>query len=156
MKPVAPGVLTAARIVLGAVFVYMGLVKVVDPVAFLKLVRAYGVVQAAPALNVIAALLPWFEVFCGIVLVVGFKVRAAALLQLLLLVGFTGMIAVRGIALGQADAVPWWTVRFDCGCGSGEVQVGLKLLENAGLILLAALVVLAPAPSRSGTAGAGD
>lgn len=149
MKPVTPGVLTAARILLGAVFVYMGAVKVVDPVAFLKLVHAYDVFQTAPALNLIAALLPWFEVFCGLLLVSGMKARAAALLQLALLLGFSVLIAARGIALGHVGATPWWAVQFDCGCGTGEVVVGLKLLENAGLILLAAVVVFGP-PRRSG------
>lgn len=155
MKPIASPIQAGARLLLGAVFLWMGLVKVLEPVAFLKLVRAYEIVEAAPYLNLIAAVLPWFEIFCGVLLVVGLKPRAAALLQGVLLVGFTAAIVVRGIALAKAAAVPWWHVRFDCGCGTGEVVVGLKLIENAGLILLAALVALVPTRRDTGAAGAG-
>lgn len=48
----------------GGLLIYMGLVKGLDPVGFLKLVRQYELVQTPWLLNALAATLPWFEVFC--------------------------------------------------------------------------------------------
>ena len=58
---------------------HMGLNKALHPEAFLKLVRQYELVQSPLMLNLIAAGLPWFEVFCGVLLVLGLAVRGSAL-----------------------------------------------------------------------------
>src|SRR5881392_4191009 len=63
-----------ARWVLGGVFIYMGLSKALNPVEFLKLVRQYEMVSNPILLNSIAAALPWFEVFCGVLLLSGVAV----------------------------------------------------------------------------------
>jgi len=55
-----------ARVILAVVFVYMGIHKVLHPVEFLKLVKQYDLVTGPPLLNLIAAILPWFEMFCGL------------------------------------------------------------------------------------------
>src|SRR5215471_13189295 len=78
-----------ARWALGIVFIYMGLIKALEPVAFLKLVHQYELVHTPFLLNFIAATLPWFEVFCGVLLLTGIAVRGSALLLLLMLVPFT-------------------------------------------------------------------
>ena len=59
------------RWLLGGLFIYMGLNKALHPVDFLKLVRQYELVAHPYLLNSIAAALPWFEVFCGLLLVAG-------------------------------------------------------------------------------------
>src|SRR5690349_9062233 len=51
-----------ARLILAIVFLYMGVHKVLHPVEFLKLVKQYELITAPPWLNLIAAMLPWFEV----------------------------------------------------------------------------------------------
>jgi putative oxidoreductase len=132
--------LVIARLALGVIFLYVGIGKAFDPVGFLKSVRAYDLVHAPVALNLIAAVLPWFEAFCGALLIAGVKVRAAALWQLLLLVGFTTAIVLRAAAVHRATGQPLLAVQFDCGCGTGEVVVGMKLLENIAFIALAAVV----------------
>ena len=68
-----------ARWVLGAVFLHMGLNKALHPVDFLKLLRQYDFVQSSLLLNSMAAALPWFEVFCGLLLLLGVAVRGTAL-----------------------------------------------------------------------------
>jgi uncharacterized membrane protein YphA (DoxX/SURF4 family) len=123
-----------ARWLLGAVFVYMGLSKALHPVEFLKVIRQYETVQSPFLLNLIAAALPWFEVVCGALLLTGIAVRGSAFVLLGLLVPFTGMILHRALALHAA--VPFCAIKFDCGCGSGEVFICRKLLENTVLILL--------------------
>ena len=127
-----------ARRLLGGWFLYMGLNKALHPVEFLKLVREYELVQSPLLLNSIAAALPWFEVFCGLLLLAGVAVRGAALMLLLMLVPFTMVVLDRALAIQAAGAIPFCAVKFDCGCGMGEVFICHKLAENAVLTLLSA------------------
>ena len=119
-----------ARWLLGAVFLYMGLNKALHPVEFLKLVRQYDLVQSSLLLNSIAAALPWFEIFCGLLLLAGVAVRGTALMLILMLVPFTALVFRRALAIQSALAIPICAVKFDCGCGTGEVFICRKLLEN--------------------------
>lgn len=125
-----------ARWAVGGFFVYMGMSKALHPEAFLKLVRQYELVGNPFLLNAIAAALPWFEVFCGLLLLVGVAVRGAALMLVLMLVPFTLVVVNRALAIATAQGVAFWTVKFDCGCGSGEVLIWKKVMENALFTLL--------------------
>jgi uncharacterized membrane protein YphA (DoxX/SURF4 family) len=125
-----------ARWLLGAVFLYMGLNKALDPVDFLKLVRQYDLVQSSLILNSIAAALPWFEVFCGLLLLAGIAVRGTALTLMVMLVPFTMLVLHRALLLKAAQNIPFCAVKFDCGCGTGEEFICRKLLENFLLVLL--------------------
>jgi uncharacterized membrane protein YphA (DoxX/SURF4 family) len=127
----------AGRWFLGALFVYTGLEKGLDPASFLKLVRQYDIVHTAFLLNSIAATLPWFEVFCGALLLAGIAVRGTALALVGILIPFTAVVWHRALILQGAKAIPFCAIKFDCGCGTGEEFICRKLLENAGLILLA-------------------
>jgi putative oxidoreductase len=127
----------ASRWLLGLLFVYTGLLKGLDPVAFLKLVRQYDLVRTPFLLNSVAATLPWFEVFCGLLLLAGIAVRGTALTLTCVLIPFTAVVWHRALILQGARAIPFCAVKFDCGCGTGEVFICHKLLENAGLIFLA-------------------
>src|ERR1043166_7367043 len=127
-----------ARWVLGAVFIYMGLHKALHPVDFLKLVHQYELVHNPLLMNFIAATLPWFEIFCGVLLLTGVAVRGAALWLVLMLVPFTIIVLRRALAIHTAQAIPLCAVKFDCGCGNGEVWICRKLVENSLLILLSA------------------
>ena len=127
----------AGRWFLGALFVYTGLEKGLDPAAFLKLLRQYDLVHAPFLLNSIAAALPWFEVFCGALLLAGIAVRGAALTLAGILAPFTAAVWHRALVLQSAHFIPFCAIKFDCGCGVGEVLICHKLIENAGLVLLA-------------------
>ena len=131
-----------ARWILGAVFVYMGLNKAVHPVDFLKILREYNIVESHIALNLIAAALPWFEILCGLLLLGGIAVRGSALLLIGMLVPFTIVVLSRELTIHAANPIPFCAIRFDCGCGAGEVIVCHKLLENAALILLSTLLLM--------------
>jgi len=124
------------RWVMGGLLIYMGLVKALDPVGFLKLVRQYDLVQSAVLLNSIAAALPWFEVFCGALLFVGVAVRGSALVLLAMLVPFTALVLKRALAIHAASTLAFCAVKFDCGCGLGEVFICHKLVENGLLMAL--------------------
>ena len=131
-----------ARWILGAVFVYMGLSKALHPVDFLKIIREYNLVENHVALNFIAAALPWFEVLCGLLLLGGIAVRGSALLLIGMLVPFSFSVLSRAMAIHTASAIPFCAVRFDCGCGGGEVIICHKLFENALLLLLSTLLLI--------------
>jgi uncharacterized membrane protein YphA (DoxX/SURF4 family) len=130
----AAGIL--ARWVLGALFLYMGLKKAMHPVEFLKLTRQYDMVHNPVLLNSIAAGLPWFEAFCGALLLLGIAVRGTALTLVAVLIPFTGLVLKRALELQALRAIPFCAVKFDCGCGAGEVFICGKLAENFVLILL--------------------
>ena len=130
-----------ARCVVGAVFLYMGLDKTLGPVDFLKLLRQYDLTQVPWLLNLVAATLPWFEVFCGCLLVAGVGVRGVALVLGILLAAFTAVVWHRALVLHDALAISFCAVKFDCGCGGGQVLICRKLIENLGLIVLCAWLV---------------
>src|SRR4051812_26473337 len=78
MSPPAPPLrrvlMLGARLILGAVFVYLGLTKALDPVGFLKLLRQFDLLPGHLMLNLVAAVLPWCEVLCGLLLLLGWRV----------------------------------------------------------------------------------
>jgi len=135
-------VTVGARWLLGAFFVYMGFKKALHPEHFLELIRQYQMVDNAFLLNALAAGLPWFEVLCGLLLLGGVAVRGAALWLILMLVPFSLVVAHRALAIAAAQGQPFATVKFDCGCGAGEVVIWKKLLENGTFILLAGWLLL--------------
>ncbi|MBC7368222.1 MAG: DoxX family protein [Undibacterium sp.] len=133
-----------ARLVLGAAFLHLGTVKALDPVGFLKLVRQFDALSQPFALNAVAAILPWFEIVCGLLLLAGVRPRGTALVTLALLLGFTSLVAQRAWVIYRGGGWPFCAIRFDCGCGAGEVLICTKLAENTALALLALAVLLWP------------
>ena len=140
-KPYLEWAAVLARWVLGLLFVYMGMSKALHPVDFLKLVRQYEMVDAPWLLNFVAATLPWFEVFCGLLLATGIAVRSSALVLLLMLIPFTWTVFKRALAIHATQGIPFCQIRFDCGCGAGVVLICAKLVENSVLILLSGLLL---------------
>jgi uncharacterized membrane protein YphA (DoxX/SURF4 family) len=130
-----------ARYVLAAAFLYMGIHKVRDPIEFLKLVNQYDLTSNSLILNIIAATLPWFEVFCGLLLLTGIAVRGAALVVLGMLLPFTIVVLKRALVMASTQGLRFCDVQFDCGCGSGEIIICRKLIENCGLMIIAGWLV---------------
>jgi len=133
-----------ARLVVGGLFIYMGLSKALHPVEFLKLVRQYDAIHAPLALNLVAVALPWLEVLCGLLLVPGIAVRGTALMLAAMLVVFTTLIFLRALAIQKAGGVAFCSIKFDCGCGAGEVFICGKLVENVLLLAASVWLLLRP------------
>ncbi len=127
-----------ARWFLGGLFIYMGMSKALHPVKFLELLHQYNLTQSPALLDCIAAVLPWFEVFCGVTLLSGVAVRGSALLLLFMLVPFTIVVLRRALAIHTLQGIPLCAVKFDCGCGGGEEWICRKVMENCLLILMSA------------------
>jgi len=143
----APLVHRLLGIVLGAVFLYASVDKILKPGDFARIVYHYQVIGpsqwvGAWAPNLLAIVLPWIEVVVGLALLTGVWRREAALVAGALLGVFVVAVAsalVRGIDIEN------------CGCFSvsGEGRgAGLALIFG-DLAMLAAAAVLAFVPPRS-------
>ena len=122
-------VLRTLEVVLGGLFFYAGLQKLLHPYEFAEAVLAYQLLPES-LVGVAAAGLPWVEVAAGLCLVAGLKRRSGLLLLSGLVAGFLVVILItmaRGLSI-------------DCGCGLFfQRQVGLAaVLEDAVLLIWAA------------------
>jgi len=119
----------AARVLLGALFLWASASKVPDMAGFAESVANYRIVPPA-LVPFTASALVGLEMAAGIALMVNVWARAAALLLGALLAAFTVGLAsalARGIDLacgcfGGTDAATWWTVLRDLvllGCALG-------------------------------------
>jgi hypothetical protein len=53
-----------------------------------------------------------------------------------MLVPFTLVVLKRALVIAAEKGIPFCAVKFDCGCGAGEVFICHKLIENTVLLLL--------------------
>jgi uncharacterized membrane protein YphA (DoxX/SURF4 family) len=142
--------LLLARLLVGGMFAYLAVMKLRDPMNFLKQVHLYGILPTEPSLylNLTAAVLPWLELLCGVALLLGVCVRGAALTVNGMLLFFTPVLFLRAWGIYQGGTVgSFCAVKFDCGCGSGEVFICPKLAENV-VLQIGALVALFSASRR--------
>jgi uncharacterized membrane protein YphA (DoxX/SURF4 family) len=104
-----PWIGTVARLVLGAVWIVAGALKVGDLSASGRAVVAYRLFPPSVA-TTIGSVLPFLEIALGVLLVLGLATRLCAVVSALLLVAY-----IIGIASVWARGL-----RIDCGCfGSG-------------------------------------
>lgn len=126
--------LTIVRLIAGGFFVYASLDKIIHPEAFAKIVHNYRILPGG-LINIFAIVLPWVELFCGMALMLGTRVKgASAILSALLVVFIVAVISA--MARG---------IKTDCGCfstsGDGARKVGMPLLiEDAALLFMVLLV----------------
>jgi putative oxidoreductase len=128
-------ILLALRLVLGAIFVYAGYVKLRDPWALFAMgIDSYHILPLR-LVEPVARSLPWFEVVVGLLLMVGVWMRfSAACISAMLLVFIGAMVR----ALIQHQAI-------NCGCfGPGEPISKWTMLRD-GSMLAASLFVTAMA-----------
>ena len=123
----------ALRLVLGALFIYAGARKALEPAAFFKSIENYKILPHTAAVAA-AFFLPYLEIFCGAGLVFK-RLRSGALAIL------SGLMVLFIVAL----LVSWMRgLDIDCGCfgtGDGKAHYGLDLARD--MALLAALGFLA-------------
>jgi len=124
-----------ARLYLGFVFVYACLHKIAEPATFALDVATYQFLPL-PLINIFALVMPWLELLTGVMIVLGLRTRAAALL-------IAGMMVAFMIALGWALAQG---LDMSCGCfaASGEADPisGWTMLRDAGWLALALYVLV--------------
>ncbi len=125
-------VLLIFRLVVGAVFVYAGVVKILEPLDFAGNIANYQVV--GQTLSFLTALiLPWLEVLCGLGLALGPYKRASALIVSLML-GFFILLTLVTVVRG---------LNVDCGCfGALSRTAGWSLILEDAVMLFMTLCVL--------------
>ena len=145
-----PWAATAARLLLGVVLVVAGALKMPDPAAAERAVRAYQLLPEA-LVGPVAFGLPVVEIAVGLALLVGVSVRAAALAS-------AALMAVFLAAVGSAWARG---LQIDCGCfgGGGQVAAGQtaypgEVARDLGLLLVSLALARWPA-SRLALGGRG-
>ncbi|MEX2117656.1 MAG: MauE/DoxX family redox-associated membrane protein [Bacteroidota bacterium] len=119
----------AARVFLGVLFVVASADKIADPAAFARSIEDYRLISGTAAM-VMATILPWVEMLCGLALIAGVLVQASALLSGTLLIVFT-MAVISGLVRG---------LDISCGCFTQDPTISkiglLKIGENVVLIAL--------------------
>jgi putative oxidoreductase len=125
----------AARLYLGGLFVAAAWHKLLEPGAFALDIATYQIVPLG-LINLMAIVLPWIEIAAGLMFLVGFRTRAAALLIVGMMAMFTVAIA---IAVGKG-------LDMSCGCfasqGSAEDPISWRtILRDAGWLCLALYVL---------------
>jgi uncharacterized membrane protein YphA (DoxX/SURF4 family) len=127
-------IIALLRIVLGILFIFVSIDKIVDPNAFAASISAYKIVSGGPAL-LIGTVLPWIELLCGLGLLFGLFVRGSALLALIMLSLF--FVAVLSAL--------WRGLDISCGCYTRDPtadRIGWwKIGENVVLIVVSYLVL---------------
>jgi cobalt-zinc-cadmium efflux system protein len=123
----------AARILLGAIFLYASYDKILHPEAFSAIIFNYKILPPQ-MVNLAAIILPWLEAVCGAALVLGVNARGAAALTALLTTVF---MAALGFNLMRG-------IDVQCGCFSAapaEANTAFDLARDAVIFLLALYVL---------------
>jgi putative oxidoreductase len=132
-----PALGAICRLLLGGVFIYASLPKLLRPDEFARLINGYRVVH--PDLTNLAGIaLPWVEFAAGVFLAVGVLPQSSALVvaaMLSLFIGAGSLALARGLEI-------------ECGCflpllGSHKLSWDL-LVRDAVLLLMAAQVLVWP------------
>jgi hypothetical protein len=124
-------VLLGSRVVVGGLFIWAGVLKIIDPLGFGQSIENYRFFPHWLAF-IIAIVLPWVEVLSGLFLIIGLFRRSSAVIISVLLIGFIGLVAIamlRGI-----DTT--------CGCfGSLSRRADLSLILTDAVMLFLTLNV---------------
>jgi uncharacterized membrane protein YphA (DoxX/SURF4 family) len=134
----------AARILLGAVFVYAGATKALDPAAFAAAIDAYRLLPY-PLVVLVALYLPWIEIACALGLFWR-RTRLGSLWVIFALcLVFTGAIASAWIR----------DLDISCGCfgagATGAAALRRSLLRSLTLALVSAGVLWRERPPTRST-----
>jgi putative oxidoreductase len=126
----------AARLYLGTIFLLACWHKLTDPGAFALDIATYQILPLA-LINPMALVLPWVELLAGIMMLIGFRTRPAALL-------IAGMMAIFLVAISLALGKG---LEMSCGCfasqGAAEDPISWRtIVRDSGWLLLALYVLL--------------
>lgn len=121
------------RLVVGGIFVYASIYKILDPEKFAQAIYNYRILPGS-WVNVVAIILPWLELLAGIALISGIWMHGGAFITSGLMIVFETALAInllRGIDIS-------------CGCfssGGGRIT-GLYLLRDLGLLVASLQILL--------------
>jgi uncharacterized membrane protein YphA (DoxX/SURF4 family) len=128
----------AARIFIGGMFIYTGIIHILDPVGFAKAITNY---QLLPffSINIFAIILPWTELLAGIAILINRFEKGGALITTLMLATFTIALA---ISLYKG-------LDISCGCFSTDPEAEkiswLYLIRDGVLFVISFIIFVFPA-----------
>jgi len=139
------GLALPVRLYLGIVFLVACVYKIAEPGEFALSIATYDILPLQ-LVALMAVVLPWIELVCGLTLILGFWTRASAL-------AIAGMMVMFMVALGLALARD---LQLSCGCFASaeageEINAGTMLRD--GLWLAGALFVTFADDGRWGLDG---
>lgn len=126
-----------ARLYLGLIFVLACAHKIAQPGSFAVDIATYDILPLS-LVNLMAVTLPWVELVVGVMLIIGLRVRGAALVV-------TGMMMMFTVALGIALSKG---LDMSCGCFASESVVNedpissLTIVRDIFWLVLAVYVTL--------------
>jgi uncharacterized membrane protein YphA (DoxX/SURF4 family) len=119
----------AARLFIGGMFIYTGIIHFLDPAGFAKAITNY---QLLPfwSINIFTITLPFIELFAGLAIVSGRFEKGGSLITTLMLASFTVAL---GISLYKG-------LDISCGCFSTDPEAGkiswLYMLRDVTLFII--------------------
>ncbi len=124
-----------SRLIVGLLFIYASYYKIMDPGSFAKSIWYYHLIPGN-LINLIALILPWVELLCGLFLIFGIFYRGAVLLIFLMVAIF--ILALSSTIIRGID--------IDCGCfkaaKSATESAWKSLLFDVGLMILTLQLLL--------------
>jgi uncharacterized membrane protein YphA (DoxX/SURF4 family) len=123
----------AIRLVLGVVFIYASVDKIIHPAAFAQNIYNYRMLPDG-FINFMALTMPWLELICGGLIIAGVFVRGSAFL-----IGFMLLVFIVAISFALVRGLD-----ISCGCFSqaGGHTVAVDLLVRDVLMFVGAVLVL--------------
>jgi len=103
------GLFILFRLLIGFIFIYAGIEKILAPAEFAEAIDNYRMLPAA-LINILAITLPWIELITGVLLIVGFFIKGSSLILLGLLLIFAVAITIniiRGVDISCGCKTPW-------------------------------------------------
>jgi len=129
MKTIVP---RTVALLIGALFVYAGVVKIVDPVAFARDIDNYKMLPWTAAVGV-GLYLPWLEILCGLGLITRVLYRGSVLIV-------TGLMSLFIVATIIARARG---LDISCGCfGHASKYLNFSWHLALDFLLLGGLLLL--------------
>jgi len=108
-RRIAAWLAVPARWYLGVLFLGACVHKIVEPASFALDIATYDILPLA-AINLVAIVLPWIELFAGAMLIAGWRTRTASLLIAAMMLVFLGALV---IALARG-------LDMSCGCFAAQ------------------------------------
>ena len=133
-KGVPSGVHYGLCAAFGAIFLIIGVGKILDPINFKEVVIAYQLpfmIDPYPA--IVAVALPWLEIICGMALIVGLMRSGALFVLNSALVVFV-----------TVKVYNWYRgVEVDCGCGGVFQFIEFDIPKTVALLAVGVLIAVA-------------
>lgn len=126
------------RLILGVVFIYASIYKIIDPHSFALNIATYQIMPLS-LINIMAICLPWVEMGTGIFIIIGLFTRQSALIIVGMNIMFISAIL---IAMNKE-------LQIQCGCfASGEAahQIGWDLVFRDILLLIISIFIIWQGP----------